>query len=185
MNEYKALCKAQRLWLTLERTSKLKRLFQLKTKGNPLWQSRHARKNSRPDNVTSKINVRHFLAGLNEKRESTTTILVSPQVAQFAGCCNSCDVTEKLTNWAASDLTSHIPEAGFLLGEFVRANREKSNLIGWRQTLTTSPANHIRFLLIRANKFAKWKTGLNCTYKAFYCTISISEYPILCADEMV
>jgi predicted nucleic-acid-binding Zn-ribbon protein len=73
----------------------------------------------------------------------------------------------------------------FSLGEFVRANREKSNLIGWRQTLTTSPANHIRFLLVRANKFAKWKTGLNCTYKAFYCTISISEYPILCADEMV
>ncbi len=42
---------------------------------------------------------------------------------------------------------------------FVRASREKSNLIGWRQKLTTSPANHIRFLLVRANKFAKWKTG--------------------------
>ena len=41
-------------------------------------------------------------------------------------------------------------KACFSLGEFVRANREKSNLIGWRQTLTTSPANHIRFLLIRA-----------------------------------
>ena len=52
------------------------------------------------------------------------------------------------------------PKAGFPLGEFVRANREKSNLIGWRQTLTSSPANHIRFLLVRANKFAKWKTGL-------------------------
>ncbi len=51
-------------------------------------------------------------------------------------------------------------KAGFPLGEFVRANREKSNLIGWRQTLTTSPANHIRFLLVRANNFAKWKTGL-------------------------
>ncbi len=50
-------------------------------------------------------------------------------------------------------------KAGFPLGEFVRANRERSNLIGWRQTLTTSPANHIRFLLVRANKFAKWKTG--------------------------
>ncbi len=35
---------------------------------------------------------------------------------------------------------------------------EKSNLIGWRQKLTTSPANHIRFLLVRDNKFAKWKT---------------------------
>ena len=54
-----------------------------------------------------------------------------------------------------------LSKAGFpALGEFVRANREKSNLIGWRQTLTTSPANHIRFLLVRANKFAKWKTGL-------------------------
>ena len=53
-----------------------------------------------------------------------------------------------------------LPEAGFPLGEFVRANRKKSNLIGWRQTLTSSPANHIRFLLVRANKFAKWKTGL-------------------------
>ncbi len=54
-----------------------------------------------------------------------------------------------------------LPKAGFPLGEFVRAIREKSNLIGWRQTLTTSPANHIRFLLVRANKFAKWKTGLS------------------------
>ena len=40
-------------------------------------------------------------------------------------------------------------EAGFPLGEFVRANGEKSNVIGWRQTLTTLPANHIRFLLVR------------------------------------
>ena len=52
-------------------------------------------------------------------------------------------------------------KASFPLGEFVRANRKRSNLIGWRQTLTTSPANHIRFLLVRANKFAKWKTGLS------------------------
>ena len=28
------------------------------------------------------------------------------------------------------------------LGDFFRANGEKSNLIGRRQTLTTSPANH-------------------------------------------
>ena len=33
-------------------------------------------------------------------------------------------------------------------------------LIGWRQTLTTSPPNHIRFLLVRAKKIANWKTGL-------------------------
>ena len=60
-----------------------------------------------------------------------------------------------------------IPKAGFPLGEFVRANREKSNLVGWRQTLTTSPANHIRFLLVRANKFAKWKTGFNYVNRSF------------------
>ncbi len=46
------------------------------------------------------------------------------------------------------------------LGEFVRANREKSNLIGWRQTLTTSPANHIRFLLVRAKKSPSVKRAL-------------------------
>ncbi len=51
-------------------------------------------------------------------------------------------------------LSDYIIKAGFPLGEFFRANRERSNLIGWRQTLTTSPANHIRFLLVRANKFA-------------------------------
>ena len=50
-------------------------------------------------------------------------------------------------------------KACFSLGKFVRANREKSNLMGWRQTLTTSPPNHIRFLLVRAKKIAKWKTG--------------------------
>ena len=55
---------------------------------------------------------------------------------------------------------NNIFKAGFPLGEFVRANRERSYLIGWRQTLTTSPANHIHFSLVRANKFAKWKTGL-------------------------
>jgi hypothetical protein len=36
---------------------------------------------------------------------------------------------------------------------------KKSNLIGWRQTLTTPPPNHIRFLLVAAKKLAKWKTG--------------------------
>ena len=51
-------------------------------------------------------------------------------------------------------------KACFPIDEFVRTNREKSNLIGWRQTLTISPANHIRFLLVRAKKIAKWKTGL-------------------------
>ena len=48
----------------------------------------------------------------------------------------------------------------FHLANLFARTEKKSNLIGWRQTLTTSPANHIRFLLVRANKFAKWKTGL-------------------------
>jgi hypothetical protein len=32
-------------------------------------------------------------------------------------------------------------------------------VIGWLQTLTPSPANHIRVFLFRAKKIAKWKTG--------------------------
>jgi hypothetical protein len=51
-------------------------------------------------------------------------------------------------------------KACFPLGEFVRANREKSNWIGWRQTLTTSPLNRIYFLLLRVKKIAKWKMCL-------------------------
>ncbi len=42
-----------------------------------------------------------------------------------------------------------------------RENREKSNLIGMRQTLTTSPPNHIRFLLVRAQKNHQVENGLN------------------------
>jgi hypothetical protein len=36
--------------------------------------------------------------------------------------------------------------------QIFRANSEKSNLIGWRQSLITSPTNHIRVLLVRAKK---------------------------------
>jgi hypothetical protein len=36
---------------------------------------------------------------------------------------------------------------------------KKSNLIGWRETLTSSPPNHIHFLLVRAKNIANWKTG--------------------------
>jgi hypothetical protein len=49
--------------------------------------------------------------------------------------------------------------AGFPRGEFVCMNREKNNLIGWQQTLATSPPNHICFLLVHAKKITKWKTG--------------------------
>ena len=44
-------------------------------------------------------------------------------------------------------------KAGFPLGEFVRANREKSNLIGY-QPITFA------FCLFARKKFAKWKTGI-------------------------
>ena len=101
-------------------------------------------------------------------------------------------------NFAASLVTSHQvsksstdkrkkslenrPKAGFSLGEFVRANREKSNLIGWRQTLTSSPANHIRFLHVRANKFAKWKTGLT-VYVFHIFTGSIFPHDARCSSK--
>jgi hypothetical protein len=35
-----------------------------------------------------------------------------------------------------------------------------SNMIGWRQTPTISPPNHIHFSLFSAKKIAKSKTGL-------------------------
>ena len=52
------------------------------------------------------------------------------------------------------------PLGGFVRTGFVRTNREKSNLTGWRQTLTTSPPNHIRFLLVRAEKTPSGKRAL-------------------------
>ncbi len=61
------------------------------------------------------------------------------------------------------------PKACFPLGEFIRANRERSNLIGWQQTLTTSLPNHIRFLLVRAKKNRQVENRLNdCPYVLFY-----------------
>ena len=62
-------------------------------------------------------------------------------------------------------------EPFFPPGAFVRANREKSNLIGWRQTLTSSPTNHIRVLLVRAKKIAQWKTGLRVRWKCIWKVI--------------
>ena len=49
------------------------------------------------------------------------------------------------------------------LGEFVRANREKSNLIAWRQTLTTSPANHKKLFLCRRSSFP------NSSWNSLFC----------------
>ncbi len=50
-------------------------------------------------------------------------------------------------------------KAGFPRGEFVRANKQKANVIGWRCRQCLSPANQVAFFSVRANKFAKWKTG--------------------------
>jgi hypothetical protein len=76
-------------------------------------------------------------------------------------------------------------KACFPLGGFVRANREKSNLIGWRQTLTTSPFNHICFSLVRAKNIAKWKTSLNLyliylSYETFH-----SRFLLAVRDEVL
>ena len=75
------------------------------------------------------------------------------------------------TDWILELLTNKLRfEKKYLVGLFgggggggtwLAADKQEHCLIGWRQTLTSSPANHIRFLLVRANKFAKWKTGLN------------------------
>jgi hypothetical protein len=54
-----------------------------------------------------------------------------------------------------------VPEVCFPPGECVCANREKSNLIGWRQILTPSPPNHIHFLLVRTNKLSGGKQAPN------------------------
>jgi hypothetical protein len=52
-----------------------------------------------------------------------------------------------------------------VLGEFVCANREKSNVVGWQPTLMMSPANHICFLLVHPKKIAEWKTGFRpCSF---------------------
>ena len=67
---------------------------------------------------------------------------------------------------AFKQLLTGLPKTGFPLGEFVHANREKSNLIGWRQTLTSSPANYIRFLLV--------ENRLKSTIKVIYLIQSIT-----------
>jgi hypothetical protein len=64
-----------------------------------------------------------------------------------------------------------IVKACFPLAQFHLTNRETSNLIGWRQTLTSSPANHNHFLLARA-KIANWKTS-------FTFNMSVSDPTLL------
>ncbi len=64
-------------------------------------------------------------------------------------------------------------KAGFPLGEFVRANKQKANVIGWWWRQCLSPANQVASFSVRANKFAKWKTGLKgyvqvCSIPVYY-----------------
>ncbi len=66
------------------------------------------------------------------------------------------------------------PKACFPLGKFVRANREKSNLIGWRRTLTTSPADHIRFAYSH-KKNRPVENGLNVRYG--YTQVDYAPFP--------
>ena len=45
-------------------------------------------------------------------------------------------------------------KVGFPLGEFVRANKQKVNVIGWGCRQCLSPANQVAFFSVCANKFA-------------------------------
>ena len=74
----------------------------------------------------------------------------------FVFFATRCEKTEELLFsfdlwfWHAKTLASQ--PFGQTRTKVVRANGERSNLIGWRQTLTSPPANYIRVLLVRAKK---------------------------------
>ena len=57
----------------------------------------------------------------------------------------------------------------FCTSKFVHANREKSNLIGWRQTLTTSPPITFAFFLLARKKV---QNGLNLRLKEYFSSAS-------------
>ena len=57
-------------------------------------------------------------------------------------------------------------------------NRKQSNLIGWRQTLTSSPTNHILFLLVGAKKIGEWKrVEISCTEQLIGVNLQDVEIP--------
>ncbi len=69
----------------------------------------------------------------------------------------------------------YISKAGFPLGEFVRANKQKANVIGWWCRQCLSPANQVAFFSVRANKIAKWKTGLQFSFQVFLSSTKIKR----------
>ena len=73
----------------------------------------------------------------------------------------------------------------FPLGDFFRANKQKANVIGWWCRQCLSPANQVAFFSVRANKFAKWKTGSTYVLSTifFACRIVATKwrkYSYLC-----
>ena len=66
---------------------------------------------------------------------------------------------------------------------FIRTEK-KSNLIDWQQTLTTSPANHIRFLLVCVEKITKWNVGLK-SYPVFVLDSSDILIMVQCSAVIV
>jgi hypothetical protein len=56
---------------------------------------------------------------------------------------------------------------------FFRANKEKSNLIGWRKTMTASSPNHIHFLLLGAKKILQkyFKEVAVKNQKCLFCKV--------------
>jgi hypothetical protein len=52
-------------------------------------------------------------------------------------------------------------QIGLILSDDPFGTTEKSNVIGWRQTLTSSHPNHICFVLVRAKKIAMWEMSLS------------------------
>jgi hypothetical protein len=56
----------------------------------------------------------------------------------------------------------------FSTGRICSREQRKSNLIGWRETLTTSPPNHIHFYLVRAKKRTpSGKRALSVKYSSY------------------
>ena len=49
----------------------------------------------------------------------------------------------------------------FSTWRFLPREQAKTNVIGWRCRQCLSPANQVAFFSVRANKFAKWKTGFS------------------------
>jgi hypothetical protein len=63
-------------------------------------------------------------------------------------------------------------------GSCIREECFNLNLIGWGQTLTTSPPNHIHFSLIRAKKSPSGKRASNCLVQKVATLITSAVHQI-------